>query len=121
MRVLANENLPGAVVRALKDRGHDVVWIRAVAPGSSDSAVIERAQFEDRVLLTFDKDFGELAFRSGLSPKSGIVLFRFAPIVPNRLASLIVSALESRSDWSGNFSVIEADRIRITPLPQKTA
>jgi hypothetical protein len=39
-----------------------VVWIREASPGSSDSQVLARAQDENRILITFDKDFGELAF-----------------------------------------------------------
>jgi predicted nuclease of predicted toxin-antitoxin system len=48
------------------DRGEDVLWIRAEAPGISDEQVLAPAQAEDRLLITFDKDFGELAFRARL-------------------------------------------------------
>jgi hypothetical protein len=70
MRILADENFPGDAVTALRERGHDVAWIRMDAPGSSDPAVVRRARDEGRLLVTFDKDFGELAFRqrvAGLS------------------------------------------------------
>ena len=63
MRILANENFPGDAIAALRLRGHDVAWVRTDAPGSSDWKVLERAQTEDRVLITFDKGFGELARR----------------------------------------------------------
>jgi predicted nuclease of predicted toxin-antitoxin system len=63
MRILANENFPGDAVNALRLEGHDVAWIREDAPGSLDTQVLQRAQDEERVLITFDKDFGELAFR----------------------------------------------------------
>jgi predicted nuclease of predicted toxin-antitoxin system len=76
VRILADENFPGEAVQALRQRGHDVFWVRTDAPGSSDDAVLRRAQLEARVLLTMDKDFGELAFRAGLPASSGIVLFR---------------------------------------------
>jgi predicted nuclease of predicted toxin-antitoxin system len=61
MRFLANENFPGAAIEALRAAGNDVAWIRVDAPGSSDPEVLARAAREERVLLTFDKDFGELA------------------------------------------------------------
>src|SRR5438445_603289 len=67
MRILANENFPGEAIEALRSRGHDVAWVRTDAPGSSDEEVIARATREGRLLITFDKDFGALAFRSGLS------------------------------------------------------
>ncbi len=66
MRILANENFPGEAIAALRARGHDVAWVRTDAPGSSDVQVLERAQREHRIVVTFDKDFGELAFRSRL-------------------------------------------------------
>jgi predicted nuclease of predicted toxin-antitoxin system len=56
MRFLANENIPGDAVLALQRDGHDVVWIRTAAPGSTDRDVLAWAVHEDRVLLTFDQD-----------------------------------------------------------------
>ena len=61
MRFLANENFPGAAVTALQAAGHDVIWVRIVAPGMTDPDVLAWAVREERILLTFDKDFGELA------------------------------------------------------------
>jgi len=62
---LANENVPLAVVTSLRKDGHDVAWVREDAAGSTDDQVLGRAVKEGRVLLTFDKDFGELVFLSG--------------------------------------------------------
>jgi predicted nuclease of predicted toxin-antitoxin system len=75
MRLLANENVPRAAVSTLAAAGHDIVWIRTVAPGATDAEVLALAAREQRILLTFDKDFGELARASGLPRNSGIVLF----------------------------------------------
>jgi predicted nuclease of predicted toxin-antitoxin system len=74
MRILANENFPGDAVTALQQRGHDVVWVRTDAPGSSDVEILARAQREERIVVTFDKDF-ELAFRSSPPAFGGIILF----------------------------------------------
>ena len=63
MRLLANENFPLDAVEALRAEGHDVAWIREDARGSVEEKVLERAQHEERIVITFDKDFGELAFR----------------------------------------------------------
>jgi len=78
MRILANENFPGEAVEALRKQGHDVAWVRTDAPGNNDTQVLERAQREGRIVITFDKDFGELAFRAGLPAQSGIILFRIS-------------------------------------------
>ncbi len=117
MRLLANETVPADAVTALREAGHDVAWVRVDAPGSSDVEVLRRAQVEKRLLLTFDKDFGELAFRAGLPASSGVVLFRVSAPTSVQVARLAVAAPASRSDWSGQFSVIEDMRIRMTPLP----
>ena len=118
MRILANENFPDDAVVALRNAGHDVVWSRTEAPGSSDREVLHRAQIEGRVLVTFDKDFGELAFRAGLPASSGIVLFRISAPSSSHIARVAVSVLASRTDWPGHFSVVEDRRIRMTPLPR---
>jgi predicted nuclease of predicted toxin-antitoxin system len=117
MRILANENLPGDAIAALRQRGHDVAWIREDAPGSSDRQVLRRAEAEARVLLTFDKDFGELAFRAKLPASSGIILFRISAPSSAQVARVAAAALESRTDWTGHFTVVEDARIRMTPLP----
>jgi predicted nuclease of predicted toxin-antitoxin system len=116
MRVLANENIPAAVVNALVSHGHDVKWIRTAAPGASDSAILEIARRETRLIVTFDKDFGELAFRSGLPAPCGIILLRIPTASPEYLAERVLTSLESRSDWSGYFSVVLPDRIKMTAL-----
>ena len=105
MRLLANENFPRVAVEALRARGHDVAWVRTEIPGAGDEEVIHRAVAENRVLVTFDKDFGELAFRAKLPAKPGIILFRIPPLSPSYVAHIAVTVLESRSDWQGHFSV----------------
>jgi predicted nuclease of predicted toxin-antitoxin system len=117
MRVLANENFPGEAVEALRSRGHDVAWVRTDSPGSSDEEVIRRAEAEARVLITFDKDFGELAFRSGLSSPSGVILFRISQDSPSHVARVSVAILESRVDWAGKFTLVQEGRIRMISLP----
>ncbi len=118
MRLLANENFPLDAVEALRENGHDVSWIREDARGSSDEQVLARAQKEERILITFDKDFGELAFRSKLPANSGIILFRITAPSSKHIAQVAVQALASRIDWAGHFSVVEDHRIRMTPLPR---
>lgn len=117
MRILANENFPGDAVDALRQQGHDVAWVRIDTPGISDPEVLSRAQRENRIVVTFDKDFGELAFRSRLPASSGIILFRISIPSPAYVARVVVAAIESRTDWAGHFAVVEDSRIRMTPLP----
>ena len=119
MRILANENVSGEIVQGLRAQGHDIIWMRIEAPGSADSEVLALAQTEKRIIMTFDKDFGELAFRWGLPVTSGIILLRLIASSPIQLQQAVLTALGSRQeqDWVGMFSVVEASRIRVTPLP----
>jgi predicted nuclease of predicted toxin-antitoxin system len=120
MQILANENVPGDAVAALRQQGHEVAWVREDAPGSLDTQVLQRAQDEGKVLITFDKDFGELAFRHGLPATCGIILFRISTPSSEYIARLAVAALNQRQDWAGHFSVIDDTQIRMTPLPSSS-
>ena len=117
MRLLANENFPAIAVAALRDVGHDVAWIHEDAAGSPDRDVLRRGQLEDRIILTFDKDFGELAFRLGLEASAGVILFRVTLSSPHSAAAIAVAALATPRTWTGHFAVVEDDRVRIRPLP----
>jgi predicted nuclease of predicted toxin-antitoxin system len=117
VRILADENFPGAAVAALRARGHDIAWVFEDARGADDVSVVERAAREARLIVTFDKDFGELAFRQGIGNASGIVLFRIPSSSGRAVAEIAVSALEGRDDWAGHFAVVESDRVRLTRLP----
>jgi predicted nuclease of predicted toxin-antitoxin system len=116
VRFLADENFPLDAVKALCQQGHDVTWVRAESPGISDPEVLSRAQSEDRILLTFDKDFGELAFRAKLPAISGIILFRIKASSGSVIAQKVGVAIALRVDWAGHFSVIEDDKIRMRLL-----
>ena len=116
MRFLANENFPGDAVMAIKANGHDIVWIRTAAPGSADQEILAWAARESRVLLTFDKDFGELAWHVGLPASSGIILFRLPMPPADGVGAILAARIDERADWVGHFTVIEPGRVRMRPL-----
>ena len=116
MHFLANENIPGTAVTALKAAGHDVVWVRTRAPGMKDTEVLAWAGREHRVLVTFDKDFGELAFRTRLPPACGVVLLRLPMTSPGEAGLRVAELIAKRGDWPGHFSVIEPGRVRMRRL-----
>ena len=118
MRWLCNENIPRNLVEALRGRGHDVVWIREAAPGITDAEVLARAAREQRLCLTFDKDFGELAAATALPVACGVLLLRLQPRPSAAFAMETVAVLEARLDWAGHFSGLEPGRIRMRPLPR---
>ena len=78
--------------------------------------ILARAARENRLVLTFDKDFGEIALAASLPRTCGVILFRLrmplAVDAPSRLASII----DARDDWAGHFSVVEPGRVRMRKL-----
>ena len=119
MRFLADENFPGTAIAALREAGYDVAWVRSEAPGMSDPDVLGWTGRERRILLTFDKDFGELARGSGLPAGCGVILFRL-PAPPRREAGArLAGIIGGRSDWAGHFSVVEPGRVRMRALPER--
>ena len=86
-------------------------------PGASDPSVLAWAAREQRILLTFDRDFGELAFRGGTAGSAGVILLRLTLPSPESAARRITRILADRSDWAGHFAVVDETRVRLRPLP----
>ena len=117
MRFLADENLPFATIRLLREAGYDIVSILEESPGISDSQVLERAYLENRIIMTFDRDYGELLFKHGHLPPGGIIYFRFDPSTPCEPAEMLLKIFsEGKVDFSEHFSVLERDKLRQRPL-----
>jgi predicted nuclease of predicted toxin-antitoxin system len=118
MLFLADEDFPGIAVHWLRETGHDVVWARTHMPGCADSVLLAAAQRDSRVVLTCDKDFGELAFHWGLPASCGVVLFRFTVASSMVFLERFKNLMEAEREigFSGNFCVVEADRVRSRPL-----
>jgi predicted nuclease of predicted toxin-antitoxin system len=120
MRMLANENFPRLAVEALRTAGHDVLWARRDMAGAFDEVVLQRAQDDQRLVVTFDKDFGELAFRWGLSAECGVIPFRLKMHSPESVRDRVVETFPDSTEYAGHLSVIEEFRIRSRMLPEST-
>ena len=117
MTILADENVPGDAVRILRSAGHDVAWVPEGEPGIADIEILSRASEESRLLVTFDKDFGDLAFRARMPVSHGIVLFRLASMSKDTVPQFVADSLASQVEWEGHFSVITEHRIRVRAIP----
>ena len=118
MKLLANENIPLGMVRGLRAVGHDVLAIVETCPGVTDTVVLDLARCEHRILLTFDRDYGELVFLRRLPCPTGIIYLRFVPISPEDGVQLIASLLaDDGKEVVGNFVVLDRDNYRRRPLP----
>jgi predicted nuclease of predicted toxin-antitoxin system len=117
MRLLADENIPLDTVRALRAAGHDVYSATESAPGAADLDHLRRAVTEDRLVLTFDTDFGELLVRGSDPPKAGVILLRLVPTSATDITTLLLDLL-SGSDitWQGHLTVVDDRHIRQRPL-----
>lgn len=101
---------------ALRRAGWDVFSIAEACPGVPDEEVSALCADQQRILLTFDKDFGELVFRRGLPAGSGVVLFRITPSSPVEAADVAMALVTSQPDPRGFFCVVTRDRIRVRAL-----
>jgi len=116
-RFLANENAPREAVLAARAAGFDVTWMVDLQAGAGDQTVLALAQEEQRVLITFDKDFGELVFRHGRAGSPGVILLRPRLSSPEIVSAFIVAVLSQPIDWSGHFTVAREGSLRVVQLP----
>jgi predicted nuclease of predicted toxin-antitoxin system len=118
MRFLANENFPVPSVRQLRVAGYEIAAIIEDSPGIADTEVLARAVAEERVILTFDRDYGELIYRLGLSPPSGVIYLRYQPLSPTEPAEQLLVLFQTEElQFEGRFTVVERSQIRQRPLP----
>ncbi|MEW5920437.1 MAG: DUF5615 family PIN-like protein [Bacillota bacterium] len=69
MKFLANENIPLKSIEVLRKKGFDVKSVSELFPGISDKEVLTFAKKEQRIILTFDKDYGYLLYKEGIAFK----------------------------------------------------
>ena len=113
MNFLADENIDRQTVDILRQNGHHVSYIADIDPGLTDEAVLEMASRESLLLITGDKDFGELVFRHGRHG-SGIVLIRLPGLSPVNRAAVVASVVSRHAaELLQAFSVITPGITRI--------
>jgi predicted nuclease of predicted toxin-antitoxin system len=113
MNLLADEGVDRQIVERLRQDGHEVLYIAEMAPSIADEAVLDRANTLQAVLLTADKDFGELVFRQGRI-HAGVVLIRLAGTVAETKADIVSAAIRDHSvKLADAFSVVTRGTVRI--------
>jgi predicted nuclease of predicted toxin-antitoxin system len=116
MKWLADECVDQQIIDRLESDGHEVVSVARLDPGITDSEVLEFAVRENLVILTSDKDFGEMVFRQRRVP-TGVVLTRLSGLPQDEKAEL-VSRVATRHESSipGSFVVVTPTGVRIRRL-----
>jgi predicted nuclease of predicted toxin-antitoxin system len=116
MRLLADECCEASMVAALRADGHDIVFVIENLRGSTDDQVLNLAYSESRILITEDKDFGELVSRLR-RPTHGIILLRFDDKHRAEKISRLREVLKNRSNkLKGVLTVVDENKIRVRPL-----
>lgn len=113
MKLLADEGVESQIVERLRDEGHDVGYVAELSPGITDDEVLGCANKEGRILVTVDKDFGELVFRMG-RVSTGVLLLRLAGLAASEKAAIVAESLGAHGDrMPGSFTVISPGLMRI--------
>ncbi len=116
MRLLADENVHPVVVQRLRLAGYTIEWIAETAPGLTDLQILDRADIGELLLITYDRDFGELIFKQKLPKPLAIIYSRLGRAEPRYIADRIVQMLEA-SLLNDQIHVIKKDGVRSTPFP----
>ena len=113
MKILANENFPKTSVLFLQSIGYDVKSIGIDESGISDHEVMKIAITDNRLIVTFDSDYGELIFKYGYKPSAGVIYLRIMEYIPEYPGQLIHNVLStSKLDFTHKLSVIDKNGIR---------
>jgi len=110
MRFLVDECTGKKLAKLLEKESHDVLFVGDVMPSASDDEVIRRAEKDNRILITDDRDFVELVFRLG-KPTKGVILLRTGVNPEKRLKALV--KLLRNYEIAEKFVVLKEDSVRI--------
>lgn len=117
MKFIVDECTGTAVVEYLRENGHDVVSVAETIPQCQDKIILNRAVHEQRILITNDKDFGDLIFRRGLS-HHGVLLLRLQDNSATNRVRVVRAVFDRYSDvLKSNFLVATERRVRVRYLP----
>ena len=113
MNFVADESVDQQIVHRLRNDGHEVLSVSETEPGKSDNDVLSLARSLNALLITADKDFGELVFRQHLLT-SGVILLRLSGVSASRKATFVSSAVsEHSSDLPDAFTVVSRGITRV--------
>ncbi len=114
MKFIVDECIGPSLANWLKQNNYDAISVYDSLQSSNDKVVLEHAVKEQRILITCDKDFGEMIFRNKMK-HAGIILLRLMNDQPQNLINEIQKVLNeySEQDLSNNFVVVTEKTVRI--------
>ncbi len=114
MKFLVDESTGAAVVGYLRSVGHDVLGVSELMPQADDQSILARAASEERIVVTNDKDFGQLVFRS-CQPHRGVLLLRLRDESPEIRVAVVKAVLNEHADQLfDHFTVATETGVRIS-------
>ena len=114
---LADENIPLYVVKQLRKEGYKVISVTEQFAGSSDENILELSSRNKWVIITFDKDFGELIYKQKSNKPYGIILMRVTPKSPEYILQLLKwLLLQTNISFEVNFVVLNKDKVRVIKM-----
>jgi predicted nuclease of predicted toxin-antitoxin system len=118
MRFVADENVSRVVIERLRAGGFEVIAVGETRSGAPDKDVLESATREGCILITEDRDFGELVIRQRLGVR-GMILLELDRLSNAMEADVVAEVVSNHADrLLDNLVVIEPGRIRVRPLPR---
>jgi predicted nuclease of predicted toxin-antitoxin system len=116
LRFLADENFSLAATRRLQVDGVDIEAATLLYRGAPDDELLARAGTEGRIVITFDRHFGELVFRFRRDARPGVVFLRVAPKSAEYIYEVFSGLLASQVPLIDYFTIVTEDRVRSIPL-----
>ncbi|MCP5053813.1 MAG: hypothetical protein GY940_41990 [bacterium] len=115
-KYLADEGFSFAITSVLREKGYCIKWIGDISPGVPDRVVYKMAEEDDRIILTEDKDFGELAVRYKLKA-TGVILLRINEAEKGLRQKRVIELLEKfPGKLEGHLVVIDSEKFRFRKL-----
>ncbi len=110
---LADENIPLSVIKQLRKEGYKIISVTEEFKRSSDKQILELSSRNKWIIITFDKDFGEMIYNQNYGKPFGIVLLRVTPKSPDYILQILKWLLKQTDiSFEGNFVVVSKDKVR---------
>ncbi len=116
LKFLVDNSSGKKIADALKSHKFDVIYAGDSLPEAEDEHILEKAEKENRILVTNDKDFGELIFRHE-RPSSGVILFRLRIDFPDNRIKVLLNLIDKfGTKLRKNFIVASEDKFRFKEI-----
>lgn len=115
MNFVADEGVDAQIVSRLRQEGHQVWYVAEMSPGMPDTAVLNLANQENAILITSDKDFGDLVYRQR-QVTQGVVLLRLHGLPAEQKAELVTAMVQQHgAELTKAFTVLTPQKVRVRP------